>query len=290
MVNVQAVGDWTTKVYNKLNFELSALQRLDDQSIPHDFLPVHVDGPYVRTPTLACRRAAPDLVCRVSWCQQGAPSEDFYHYDRIIMIGAGIGVTPFISILKDIKYKWDRKAFGFDVKRAYFFWMVNDQESFSWFSDLLTGTYDRCARLLAVRTTHAFDANFEHYLSELMDMDEASGIIKIRTYLTGALAVRFTLRTRLIQTRLCWVEELTFTHTTTTTSQHTDIRGFALWHILSLFYETQCVDAITGLPSRTYWGHPDWSDIFKSFKVVFRDRQIRSASSFSLSLSLPRST
>lgn len=191
--HIRAVGDWTTKVYNKLNFELSALQRFEDQSIPHDFLPVHVDGPY------------------------GAPSEDFYHYDRIIMIGAGIGVTPFISILKDIKYKWDRKAFGFDVKRAYFFWMVNDQESFSWFSDLLT---------------------------ELMDMDEASGIIKIRTYLTGALA-------------------------------HTDIRGFALWHILSLFYETQCVDAITGLPSRTYWGHPDWSDIFKSFKVVFRDRQIR---------------
>ena len=46
-VCVQAVGDWTTKVYNKLNFELSALQRFEDQSIPHDFLPVHVDGPYV---------------------------------------------------------------------------------------------------------------------------------------------------------------------------------------------------------------------------------------------------
>lgn len=44
---MQAVGDWTTKVYNKLNFELSALQRFEDQSIPHDFLPVHVDGPYV---------------------------------------------------------------------------------------------------------------------------------------------------------------------------------------------------------------------------------------------------
>lgn len=56
------------------------------------------------------------------------------------MIGAGIGVTPFVSILKDIKYKWARKAFAFDVKRAYFFWMVNDQESFSWFSDLLKGT------------------------------------------------------------------------------------------------------------------------------------------------------
>jgi hypothetical protein len=42
----QAVGDWTTKVYNKLNFELATLQR-EDQSIPHDFLPVHVDGPYV---------------------------------------------------------------------------------------------------------------------------------------------------------------------------------------------------------------------------------------------------
>lgn len=69
------------------------------------------------------------------------------------MIGAGIGVTPFISILKDIKYKWDRKAFGFDVKRAYFFWMVNDQESFSWFSDLLTGTTTHTAH--TTHRTHA---------------------------------------------------------------------------------------------------------------------------------------
>lgn len=108
-----------------------------------------------------------------------------------------------------------------------------------------------------------------------MDMDEASGIIKIRTYLTGALAVLLVLRSH-----GCNATKLTYYNatrdTTHTTRQHTDIRGFALWHILSLFYETQCVDAITGLPSRTYWGHPDWSDIFKSFKVVFRDRQIRS--------------
>jgi predicted ferric reductase len=81
------------------------------------------------------------------------------------MIGAGIGVTPFISILKDIKYKWDRKAFGFDVKRAYFFWMVNDQESFSWFSDLLTGTTTHTARTHArTHTAHtAHTAGTHHY-------------------------------------------------------------------------------------------------------------------------------
>jgi hypothetical protein len=113
-----------------------------------------------------------------------------------------------------------------------------------------------------------------------MDMDEASGIIKIRTYLTGALAVLLVLRSRGCNaTKLTGDNATRDTTRHTHTQQHTDIRGFALWHILSLFYETQCVDAITGLPSRTYWGHPDWSDIFKSFKVVFRDRQIRSTPS-----------
>lgn len=32
----------------------------------------------------------------------GAPSQDHCKYDNILLIGLGIGATPFISILKDI--------------------------------------------------------------------------------------------------------------------------------------------------------------------------------------------
>lgn len=39
---------------------------------------VHIDGPY------------------------GAPSQDHIKYDIIVLIGLGIGATPFIGILKDI--------------------------------------------------------------------------------------------------------------------------------------------------------------------------------------------
>lgn len=190
--HIRALGDWTKAMYEKVNAEKESSSAADKPLGEHDSLgfTVRVDGPY------------------------GAPSEDFYDYDRIILIGAGIGVTPFISIMKDIKMKWDRKASNFRVGRAYFFWVNGDQDNLLWFSDVL---------------------------KDLMALDGAEGLIKIRTYLSGALA-------------------------------HTDMRAFLLWHILTWYYESKCIDPITGLPSRTYWGHPDWNDIFKSFKVVLKKK------------------
>jgi len=35
----------------------------------------------------------------------GSASEDFYKFETVMLVGAGIGVTPFASILKSIWYR-----------------------------------------------------------------------------------------------------------------------------------------------------------------------------------------
>lgn len=32
----------------------------------------------------------------------GAPAQDYQNYDALLLVGLGIGATPFISILKDL--------------------------------------------------------------------------------------------------------------------------------------------------------------------------------------------
>ncbi|KAJ7932470.1 NADPH oxidase [Mycena leptocephala] len=59
----------------------------------------------------------------------GAPAEDVFDVEVAMLVGAGIGVTPFASILKDIWYARDR---------ATFFWICRDAPSFGWFQSLLS--------------------------------------------------------------------------------------------------------------------------------------------------------
>jgi NADPH oxidase len=66
----------------------------------------------------------------------GAPAEDVFNCEVAVLIGAGIGVTPFASILKDIWYRQQRGSTGI-LKRVEFFWVCRDAPSFGWFQSLL---------------------------------------------------------------------------------------------------------------------------------------------------------
>jgi len=77
-------------------------------SLPH----VRIDGPY------------------------GAPAEDVFNVEVAVLIGAGIGVTPFASILKHIWYRQKRGNLG-NLRRVEFFWVCRDAPSFGWFQSLL---------------------------------------------------------------------------------------------------------------------------------------------------------
>jgi NADPH oxidase len=77
-------------------------------TLPH----VRIDGPY------------------------GAPAEDVFGSQVAILVGAGIGVTPFASILKNIWYRQRKGKLG-SLRRVEFFWVCRDAPSFGWFQSLL---------------------------------------------------------------------------------------------------------------------------------------------------------
>ncbi|KAF8310554.1 hypothetical protein DL93DRAFT_2126443 [Clavulina sp. PMI_390] len=66
----------------------------------------------------------------------GAPTEDVFRSEVAVLVGAGIGVTPFASILKHIWYRQRRGNLG-ALKRVEFIWVVRDAPSFGWFQSLL---------------------------------------------------------------------------------------------------------------------------------------------------------
>lgn len=68
----------------------------------------------------------------------GSASEDVFKFETAVLVGAGIGVTPFASILKSI---WYRMSSGKDsdtrLRKVYFFWVCRDFGSLEWFKSLL---------------------------------------------------------------------------------------------------------------------------------------------------------
>jgi len=67
----------------------------------------------------------------------GSASEDIFKYEVAVLVGAGIGVTPFASILKSIWYRMNYSHQKTRLRKVYFFWVCRDFGSFEWFRSLL---------------------------------------------------------------------------------------------------------------------------------------------------------
>lgn len=67
----------------------------------------------------------------------GSASEDVFKYEVAVLVGAGIGVTPFASILKSIWYRMRYPQQKSRLRKVYFFWVCRDFGSFEWFRSLL---------------------------------------------------------------------------------------------------------------------------------------------------------
>ncbi|CCG83664.1 Putative uncharacterized protein [Taphrina deformans PYCC 5710] len=68
----------------------------------------------------------------------GSASEDVFKFESVMLVGAGIGVTPFASILKSIWYRINYPTSQVRLSKVYFFWICRDFESFEWFRSLLS--------------------------------------------------------------------------------------------------------------------------------------------------------
>lgn len=66
----------------------------------------------------------------------GASSQGFSDYPVVVLIGAGIGVTPMISVIKHLLHEPGK------MKRTFFYWTVRDRASFDWFASVLDDIYE----------------------------------------------------------------------------------------------------------------------------------------------------
>ncbi|KAM8952253.1 NADPH oxidase 1 [Pelodytes ibericus] len=100
-VHIRSAGDWTEKLLQDFQDKAENPPRLE------------VDGPF------------------------GTASEDVFQYEVSMLVGAGIGVTPFASILKSIWYKFQNEDQRLKTKKIYFYWICRETGAFAWLADLL---------------------------------------------------------------------------------------------------------------------------------------------------------
>lgn len=80
-IHIRVVGNWTGKVAESFGIRRSSEGRLQSCiDVPRIMPKIYIDGPY------------------------GAPCQDYSKYEVIVCIGAGIGQTPFSSVLRSIWY------------------------------------------------------------------------------------------------------------------------------------------------------------------------------------------
>ncbi|XP_056455547.1 NADPH oxidase 5-like [Gadus chalcogrammus] len=151
----------------------------------------------------------------------GTPTRQIFASEHAVLIGAGIGITPFASILQSIMYRyrrrkqncpncsysWCENIIDSDMKlrKVDFIWINRDQKSFEWFVSLLTK----------------------------LEMDQADEepdgrFLEMHMYMTSALSKN-------------------------------DMKAIGLQMALDLLAKKEKRDSITGLQTRTQPGRPDWA-------------------------------
>ena len=140
-VHIRAVGDWTNTLASRLGCQWTSAKDPKISELPL----LMVDGPY------------------------GTASQDVYDYPVSVLIGAGIGVTPYVSILKNIWYRFKHdetstSPLNMKLKKVYFIWVIRDRTSFEWIIDVLN-TIEQEKRMRDWIEIHS-------YLTESMGMKE----------------------------------------------------------------------------------------------------------------------
>ncbi|KAH9208658.1 putative NADPH oxidase [Leptodontidium sp. 2 PMI_412] len=97
----------------------------------------------------------------------GAPAEDIFDNEISVIIGAGIGVTPWASILKNI-WHLRKNNKPMRLRSVEFIWICGDTRSFEWFQALLASLEAQLGGI---------DLRIQIYLTQRVDTDTASNIM-----------------------------------------------------------------------------------------------------------------
>uniref|UniRef100_A0A8C9RKG7 NADPH oxidase 5 n=1 Tax=Scleropages formosus TaxID=113540 RepID=A0A8C9RKG7_SCLFO len=220
-LHIRSMGQWTNRLYeyfrqadtpaastkrltmNMTNGQHRRKVQVSKLGDSHKFCNIkcYVDGPY------------------------GTPTRQIFTSEHAVLIGAGIGITPFASILQSIMYRYrmrkqncpnysyswceNIKDNEMKLRKVDFIWINRDQKSFEWFVSLLTK----------------------------LEMDQADKepegrFLEMHMYMTSALSKN-------------------------------DMKAIGLQMALDLLAKKEKKDSITGLRTRTQPGRPDWGKVFQ---------------------------
>lgn len=110
----------------------------------------------------------------------GAPAEDVFENEVAVLIGTGIGVTPWASILKNIWHLRLSPDPPRRLRRVEFIWVCRDTTSFEWFQALLCSLEDQSLALSRGDGSTSVGAEFlriHTYLTQPLDTDTAQNIM-----------------------------------------------------------------------------------------------------------------
>ncbi|KAG9786659.1 NADPH oxidase 1 [Exophiala dermatitidis] len=160
-VHVRQVGDWTKAVGDALGCgpaQAKEFDSLDSNGIyeialqqGQEMPAIRIDGPY------------------------GAPAEDVFDNEIAVLIGTGIGVTPWASVLKHIYNIRAGPNPPRRLKRVEFLWVTRSIESFEWFQTLLSSLEQQSAAAAESVGGPEF-LRIHTYLTQRVDANTAANI------------------------------------------------------------------------------------------------------------------
>lgn len=163
-VHVRQVGDFTKALGNAVGageaqaalydgvdpMGMYEVALMNGQKMP----PLRIDGPY------------------------GAPAEDVFENEIAVLIGTGIGVTPWASILKNIWHLRNGPNPPTRLRRVEFIWVCKDTSSFEWFQILLSSLESQSSEAARLPGSSGVEFLKIHtYLTQKLDMDTTQNIV-----------------------------------------------------------------------------------------------------------------
>lgn len=118
--HIRSLGNWTAALRRRVERDEAAGDGAGSATEP---MVAYVDGPY------------------------GTPSAHIFDSRFAVFIGAGIGVTPFASVLASFVLRAGSEHPP-KLTKAHFFWLNKDQYSFEWFAALLAELEEEDSRQL----------------------------------------------------------------------------------------------------------------------------------------------
>uniref|UniRef100_A0A8B9HNB1 NADPH oxidase, EF-hand calcium binding domain 5 n=1 Tax=Astyanax mexicanus TaxID=7994 RepID=A0A8B9HNB1_ASTMX len=220
-LHVRSMGQWTNRLFEYF-------RQSDSQAMSNKRLTASLRNRRHETRNQASKNIENHRYCNIKCYVDGpygTPTRQIFASEHAVLIGAGIGITPFASILQSIMYRYRMRKQNcpncnyswcetikdneMKLRKVDFIWINRDQKSFEWFVSLLTK----------------------------LEMDQADEepegrFLEMHMYMTSALSKN-------------------------------DMKAIGLQMALDLLAKKEKRDSITGLRTRTQPGRPDWGKVFK---------------------------